>query len=253
MAYNDLCVAAWRAFIERIFMNSTDIFTSAFSDLSAAGRKPVPAVDGKPAVRVKELSERDRRRLLMHFLELDDADRLLRFGTPLPDELITKYVQKMDFARDSVFGVYDGKLNLVGVGHLAFAPREALPVVAGATLKERVGELGVSVSESARGMGIGSKLFERAAIHCRNGDVDTLYMHCLATNQTMIHIAHKAGMEIFREHGEADAYLKLLPANPGSVLQEAVEEQVASFDYAVKANTRAANKWLENLPGFKPD
>ena len=234
-------------------MNSTDIVTSAFADMSAAGRNLPPDDESKPVVRVKELSERDRRRLLMHFLDLDENDRLLRFGTPLPDELITKYVQRLDFSRDAVFGVYDSKFKLVGVGHLAFPLREALPAVTAATAKERVAEFGVSVSDSARGMGVGSKLFERAAIHCRNADVDTLYMHCLASNQTMIHIAHKAGMEIFRDQGEADAYLKILPPSPASVLQEAVQEQVASFDYAIKANARAANKWLENLPGFKAD
>src|SRR4051812_17751462 len=75
----------------------------------------------KPTIRVKELSERDRRRLLMHFLALDDNDRLLRFGTVLPDELITRYVQRLDFSRDTVFGVYDDNLRLTGVGHLAFA------------------------------------------------------------------------------------------------------------------------------------
>jgi RimJ/RimL family protein N-acetyltransferase len=205
----------------------------------------------KPTIRVKELSERDRRRLLMHFLALDDGDRLLRFGTVLPDELITRYVQKMDFARDAVFGVYGDNLRLVGVGHLAFAPREAMPILRDATLKERIAEFGVSVSASARGMGIGSKLFERAAIHCRNEDIDTLYMHCLASNQTMLRIAKKAGMEIHREYGEADAYLQLAPANPVSVLQEAVEEQFASFDYGFKANSKAAAKWWRRLPGVK--
>jgi RimJ/RimL family protein N-acetyltransferase len=205
----------------------------------------------KPAIRVKELSERDRRRLLMHFLALNDNDRLLRFGSILPDELITRYIQRLDFNRDSIFGVYDDNLALIAVGHLAFAPREALPAVSGATLKSRVAEFGVSVSASARGRGIGTKLFERAAIHCRNEDVDTLYMHCLGSNQTMIHIAKKAGMEIHRAYGEADAYLKLAPANPRSVLREAMEEQVAQFDYTVKANTKAAFKWLGKLPRFK--
>ncbi|MGH8808870.1 MAG: GNAT family N-acetyltransferase, partial [Noviherbaspirillum sp.] len=188
----------------------------------------------KPTIRVKELSERDRRRLLMHFLALDNNDRLLRFGTVLPDEMITRYVQRLDFSRDTVFGVYDDNLRLAGVGHLAVAPREALPVLSGATLKANIAEFGVSVSANARGLGIGSRLFERAAIHCRNEDVDTLYMHCLSSNQTMIHIAKKAGMEIHREYGEADAYLKLNPANPGSMLQEAVEEQFATFDYTFK-------------------
>ena len=187
----------------------------------------------------------------MHFLALNDSDRLLRFGSVLPDELITRYVQHLDFARDTVLGVYDDRLRLVGVGHLAFSPRESRPSGPTATLKARIAEFGVSVSESARGLGIGSKLFERAAMHCRNADVDVLYIHYLTTNQVMMHIASKAGMKIHRDHGEADAYLKLMPANPGSVLQEAMQEQVASIDYTLKANVKAARKLLNNLPGFK--
>ena len=208
---------------------------------------------GRMTVFVKELLERDRRRMLKHFLALNSGDRHLRFGTVLPDELITQYVDKMDFARDTLFGVYNSRFQLVGVGHLAFAPREAFPHSLTATSKDRVAEFGVSVSATARGQGIGTKLFERAAIHCRNADVDTLYMHCLSSNQNMMHIAKKAGMEIRRDHGEADAYLKVLPANPASVLREAVEEQVASLDYGIKANTRAAVKLLSHLPGFKDD
>ncbi|MBV8664898.1 MAG: GNAT family N-acetyltransferase [Burkholderiaceae bacterium] len=203
------------------------------------------------AVRVKEVPERDRRRLLMHFLALGESDRLLRFGSVVPDEFITRYVQHLDFGRDTVFGVYDVNLRLVAVGHLAFAPREALPVLSDTTVKERIAEFGVSVSESARGMGVGTKLFERAAMHCRNADVDTLYMHCLASNQAMMHIARKAGMEIRRDHGDADSYLRLLPASPASVLQEAVEEQVASLDYTIKANAKAAVKIFNSITGYK--
>ncbi len=207
----------------------------------------------QPVVRVKELSERDRRRLLMHFLDLADSDRLLRFGNVLPDELVTRYVQRLDFSRDTVFGVFDADLKLVGVGHLAFVPCDTKPVFTSATEKERIAEFGVSVSSSARGRGIGTRLFERAAIHCRNEDVDTLAMQCLSSNQTMIHIARKAGMQIQRAHGEADAFLKLSPANPASMLQEAVEEQVASLDYTIRANTRAAARWLSQLPAHLPN
>lgn len=199
----------------------------------------------RPTVLVKQLEERDRRRMLKHFLLLDDSDRLLRFGTVLPDEQIAVYVGKIDFRRDTVYGVYNRLFKLVAVGHLAFAPKEKIPMGSITTTKDQVAEFGVSVSQSARGLGIGSKLFERAAIHCRNSDVDTLYMHCLSSNQTMIHIAKKAGMEIQRDHGEADAYLRLLPPNPASVLQEAIEEQFATIDYTLKANTRAAVKFFE--------
>lgn len=208
---------------------------------------------GKSSLRVKELSERDRRRLLMHFLELDEDDRLLRFGNVLTDEVITRYVQRLDFSRDALFGVYDDDLALVGVGHLAFAPREALPGLQRATEKARIAEFGVSVSASARGLGIGTRLFQRAAIHCRNEDVDTLIMVCLASNKRMIHIAHKAGMEIHTEFGEANAYLKIAPADPHSMLREAVEEQFASLDYTFKANTRAAVKWWRRLPRFRKE
>lgn len=223
-------------------MNTSDIFPD--------GKAPGLTHSSPHTVFVKELSERDRHRILRHFLALKNSDRLLRFGTYLPDEMIAKYVEGLDFSRDTVFGVVSRNFRLVGVGHLAFAPRQADDDISD---KDKIAEFGVSVSDTARGKGVGSKLFERGAIHCRNVDVDTLYMHCLASNQTMIHIAKKAGMEIFREYGEADAYLKVLPADAVSVLKEAVQEQVAAIDYSIKANARAAVKWLGNLPGIKHD
>jgi RimJ/RimL family protein N-acetyltransferase len=202
------------------------------------------ARSARPAIMVKQLEERDRRRMLKHFMALDDSDRLLRFGTVLPDEQLTRYVNKIDFARDTVYGVYSRVFKLLAVGHLAFAPKEQLSVAGALNDKDTVAEFGVSVSRAARGMGIGSKLFERAAIHCRNADIDTLYMHCLSSNQTMMHIAKKAGMQIEREYGEADAHLRLLPPSPGTVMQEAIEEQFATIDYTLKANARAAVKWF---------
>ncbi|WP_313166961.1 GNAT family N-acetyltransferase [Massilia oculi] len=195
---------------------------------------------GQPPVLVKELGERDRRRVLRHLLALDSDDRLLRFGSMIPDEQITAYVEKIDFSRDIVFGVLNNVFQLVGMGHLAFASADGRK----STTKEQVAEFGVSVSKSARGQGVGTRLFQRAATHCRNSDVDTLYMQCLTSNQTMMHIARKAGMRIKREYGEADAHLELPPPSPGSVMAEALEEQFAAIDYTVKANTRAAMKFF---------
>jgi RimJ/RimL family protein N-acetyltransferase len=194
---------------------------------------------GRGPVLVKELGERDRRRMLRHLLALDKNDRLLRFGSMVPDEQITAYVGKIDFSRDIVFGVLNNVFQLVGMGHLAFAAADGKK-----TDKQQVAEFGVSVSSSARGQGVGTRLFQRAAIHCRNSDVDTLYMQCLTSNQTMMHIAKKAGMRIKREYGEADAHLELPPPSPGSVMAEALEEQFAVIDYTVKANARAAVKFF---------
>ncbi len=209
------------------------------SPLARWMRPGTPQKQRRPVL-VKQLSERDRRRMLKHFMALDDSDRLLRFGSILPDEQLEAYVQRIDFSRDMVYGVVNRMFRLVAVGHLAFAPKDKLAAGAG-TSKDRIAEFGVSVSSSARGRGIGSKMFERAAMHCRNSDVDVLYMHCLTSNATMMHIAKKAGMEIQRDRGEADAYLKLLPPSPSSMLQEAIEEHVATLDYNYK---RFATKLL---------
>jgi GNAT superfamily N-acetyltransferase len=226
-------------------MDSQKLFSNPFRRRAADGK---PA--SRPTIPIKELHERDRRRVLRHFLELETSDRLLRFGSALSDERVEHYVNTIDFSRDMVYGVYNRVFRLIAIGHLAFAPKEASPIK-GATSKDRVAELGVSVLGQARGMGIGSKLFGRAVIHCRNNDIDTLYMHCLSSNRTMMHIAKKAGMEIHRDYGEADAYLKLPPPDPASIMHEAVQEQFATLDYTFKANVRAAVKWLDRLPGRK--
>ena len=195
-------------------------------------------VAGRAPVLVRELGEKDRERLLAHFLELGEEDRLLRFGQVTPDHVIENYVRTLDFARDTVFGVFDGGLRLVGVGHLAYLPAEG---------NTRTAEFGVSVSESVRGEGIGTKLFERAAIRSRNTHVTTLYIHCLSRNTTMMHIAKKAGMKIEYAYGEADAYLTLAPADQNSIISEMLQEQAAVFDYVIKRQARNTSKFIESF------
>jgi GNAT superfamily N-acetyltransferase len=187
---------------------------------------------------VRELTAIDRERLQAHFLALDEDDRLLRFGQIVPDHVIENYVRSIDFSRDTVFGVFNNQLQLVGVGHLAYLTAEG---------DKRTAELGVSVLESVRGQGIGSKLFERAAMRSRNTHVTMLYMHCLSRNSTMMHIAKKAGMKIEYAYGEADAYLTLAPADQSSIITEMLQEQAAVFDYALKRQARQASKIFESF------
>jgi RimJ/RimL family protein N-acetyltransferase len=153
--------------------------------------------------------------------------------------VIENYVRTIDFSRDTVFGVFDRELKLIGVSHLAYLPVEGD--------NKRTAEFGVSVLESARSEGIGTKLFERAAIRSRNTHVSVLYMHCLSRNTTMMHIAKKAGMKIEYAYGEADAYLTLPPADQTSILAEMLQEQAAVFDYALKRQARNAKKIFESL------
>ena len=202
------------------------------------GRADAVGNAGSAPVLVRELASKDREQMLTHFLSLDEEDRLLRFGQMVPDHVIENYVRTIDFGRDTVFGVFDHDLELIGVGHLAYLPADG---------DKRTAEFGVSVLESARGRGVGSKLFERAAIRSRNTHVTTLYMHCLSRNARMMRIAKKAGMEINFAYGEADGYLSLPPADTQSMLSEMMQDQIAAFDYALKRQLRNARRLVGAL------
>jgi GNAT superfamily N-acetyltransferase len=199
-----------------------------------------PETRRKARTMVRQLTAADAQRLVAHFVALDDDDRVLRFGQRTADAVIENYVRGIDFANDAVFGVFDDQLKLIAVGHLAYLPVKDED-------ESRTAEFGLSVLREARGTGVGSALFARAAMRSRNSGVGTLYMHCLAHNATMMHIARKAGMDIHRDYGEADAYLTLPPADSASIIGEMFQEQAAVFDYAIKHQARHASQFIGSL------
>lgn len=182
-------------------------------------------------VHVRRLEVESRPKLEAHFLSLSSEDQHLRFGTSLSKDAIADYVARIDFVRDAVFGVYDDELAIAGVAHLARNPDAA--------------ELGLSVAPGFRGKGIGSALFRRAHEHARNHLIHALFMHCLAENETMMHIARKAGMKIVIHPGEAQAFLDLPPWSPSTIARELIEDQAALCDFALKSQVLAARNALE--------
>jgi len=199
------------------------------------------------AVAVRELHAGHRAEILRHLLLLNDEDRRLRFGTQTPDEVIRQYVEHLDFNRDTIFGSFDSQLNLIGMAHLAY-----LPMVKG---RANGAEFGVSVLPNGRGQGVGTALLARAAVHSRNTRIETLLVHCLANNKAMMRLAKNAGMLVEYAHGDADAYLKLPPANPGTIVEEAANGQWADFDYAIKENFKRSNDawfWFLGKPVIRP-
>ena len=193
-------------------------------------------------VSVLELSSIHLDKIRFHLKELDEEDRLLRFGMFASDLFLDNYVNSFDFSRDVFFGVFNLDLNLVGFAHLAYCITLKAP--------SRDAEFGVSVSASGRGIGIGTALFMRAAIHCRNSNIDILYVHCLSTNAGMMHIAKKAGMLVEKSHGEADAFLRITPGNHASVLKEALEAQAAIVDYSIKRSVKQTLKIAKRIYRF---
>jgi RimJ/RimL family protein N-acetyltransferase len=198
-------------------------------------------------VPVRELHAGHRDQILRHLLLLNEEGRRLRFGTQTPDEVIHHYVEGLNFNRDKVFGSFDSQLNLIGMAHLAYLPKTKG--------QAQAAEFGVSVLPGGRGQGIGTALLARASVHSRNTRIETLFVHCLANNRAMMHLAQKAGMRVEYAYGDADAYLKLPPANPGTIVEEAANEQWADFDYALKENLKRSNdawSWLLGKPIARP-
>ena len=185
---------------------------------------------------VKELSRIDRGALEAHFLALAAEDRRLRFGIALSDTAVRAYVARIDFGHDAAYGILDDELRIVGAAHLARDKHNA--------------ELGVSVLPGHRGRGLGGALLARAHTHARNWGVRALFMHCLTENGTIMHLARKQGMEIVAESGEADAWLKLPPADASSHFSEVFAQRVALLDHALK--TQLAN--ARRIAGaFRPE
>lgn len=183
-------------------------------------------------VPIRSLGPSHRPRIAKHLLALDEHDRYLRFGYAANDEQIGRYVDGLDFERDDIFGIYNRKLQLLAMAHLAFSNSPTMQSCA---------EFGVSVLKKARGRRYGSRLFERAVMHARNEGVDMLFIHALSENTAMLKIARSAGAVLERAGSETDAYLRLPPATLDSRMSEIVEEQLARTDYRLKV--QAKNFW----------
>jgi len=184
-------------------------------------RAPVPIVPIRP------IGPEHRPQLLEHFLALNSDDRYLRFGYAASDERIRAYVDSIQFGQDEIFGVFNRKLELLAVAHIA--------IEAGQTQRA---EFGVSVLPRGRGLGIGTRMFARAAVEARNHGLRVLYMQCLSSNGAMLKIARRAGMKVHNEGGETEAYLELPDDNYQSHLDALVENQTGQIDYWVKATLR---------------
>jgi RimJ/RimL family protein N-acetyltransferase len=194
------------------------------SAAGAGGRFPKAAL-----VPIRSLRPRHRAAVLAHLLALSDTDRYLRFGYAAQDALIERYVEGLDFDRDQVFGIFNRRLRLIAVAHLAYAQDPKA---------DRCAEFGVSVLPECRGKGLGAKLFARAQLHAQNDRISLLFIHALSENSAMLKIARKAGAKVERFGTESDAYLQLPARTLQSQMNEAVDAQIADTDYCLKVQAQ---------------
>jgi len=180
-------------------------------------------------VPIRSLGANHRARIARHLMALDAHDRYLRFGFFASDEQIQRYVDSLDFERDEIFGIYNRRLELIAMAHLAFSVDADLSACA---------EFGVSVLRSVRGRGYGARLFDRAIMHARNEGVSRLFIHALSENAAMLKIARNAGAVVERDGSESHAHLRLPIATFDSRLSELMAEQLAQTDYRIKVQAK---------------
>jgi RimJ/RimL family protein N-acetyltransferase len=209
-----------------------DVVTSANSAGNRLDRPTDPARRWTP---IRSLAERHRPRILAHLLALPEHDRYLRFGYAASDAQIARYIDSINFAHDEVFGVFNRRLELIALAHLASLP------------KQREAEFGASVLPKARGRGYGARMFDRAVTHARNRGVDTLLIYALSQNTPMLRIARAAGATVESEGGEALARLRLPPDNLCSHLDAFWESSAAEVDYRLKAQGRLMTEVLGSI------
>jgi RimJ/RimL family protein N-acetyltransferase len=197
-------------------------------------------------VPIRSLAKRHHKRISHHLLSLNESDRYLRFGFPATDEQIQRYVDSLNFERDEVFGIFNRRLELISMAHLAYLP------VSNETPQGKVAaEFGVSVIKRARGRGYGARLFEHAVLHARNRGCERLFIHALSENTAMLKIARNAGATVRRDGPEAEAWLQLPPDNISSQLGGMVGQHFAEVDYQLKVHAHRLNDWLNVLSEVK--
>jgi len=203
---------------------------------AAASAAPV---EGSRASRswvpIRSLGPRHRERIVAHLVALDPRSRYLRFGHQASEGQISRYVDTLDFEHDEVFGIFNRRLELIAMAHLAYRRADATRG------REASAEFGVSVVPHARRRGFGRRLFDHAMLHGRNRGVVAIFIHALSENTAMLRIARDAGATVQREGSESEAWLALPPDSIASHLDEFLGERAAEIDYRLKHHAHHMN------------
>ncbi|RYF06941.1 MAG: GNAT family N-acetyltransferase [Comamonadaceae bacterium] len=206
--------------------------------LRPAAAGPHRAPSSPVMVPIRSLGPQHRERIAAHLMRLEPADRYLRFGYSANDEQVQRYVDQLDFERDEVFGIFNRRLEIVAMAHLAFAPQAE---------HHSCAEFGVSVLRHLRGRRFGARLFERAVMHARTAGVSMMFIHALSENAAMLKIARNAGATVRRDGSESEAYLQLPPASFDTRMAEIVVQHYGEVDYQIKKQARQFWNFLAGL------
>jgi GNAT superfamily N-acetyltransferase len=173
-------------------------------------------------------TRRHFQQLARHFLALGPVDRFLRFGWVMSDVEVVAYLECLFVSTDSVCAVVEPNRNISGVLHL-----------------ESMGcgvNLGLSVSASARSVGIGTQLLQRAHLLAGARGLKTLFVRNLNVNLALQRLALRLGMNVACAPNARTASLEV----PGTRDRDTRHDQLAGKITLADDSLRA--QWSET-PG----
>jgi len=151
------------------------------------------------------------------YLSLSPEDRRKRFCCTLSDETISKYVDRLDFSRNTVLGAFDQQAQIIGLAELI---RDT-----------DAGEAAFSVRPDRRGEKIGTRLMERLLLRARMCGIRKVFVMFLSDNTPMRRMAIRAGMSVRSVDGEAHAERELPAPGAEELSRWFIEESLAHSGY----------------------
>lgn len=156
-----------------------------------------------------------------HLKALDTESRVLRFGAPIPDEIIDNICDKIeeDPQHHVLFAIENDCLEFIAVGHIAMFNDM---------------EMAFSVHKEYQHKGMGDALMTRVIQHCRTLGHLKGFMVCLPHNQAIKHLCQKHNIKIHTEYGETTADVELPRASVATYIDEATSRNLGIFDFMAK-------------------
>jgi GNAT superfamily N-acetyltransferase len=162
---------------------------------------------------IRALTVFEREAVRKFYLSLSADDRRKRFCCTLSDDTISSYVDRVDFARDTILGAFDEQAKIVGLAELVRGT--------GAS------EMAFSVRPDRRGQKIGTKLIQKLMLRARLCGIAKVFVMFLSDNTPMRRMATRAGMALSIVDGEAHAQRELEAPSAEELAQWFMEESIS--------------------------
>ena len=166
---------------------------------------------------IRPLTVFERENVRSFYLSLSADDRRRRFCCTLSDETISKYVDRLNFTRDTVMGAFDAHAQIIGLAELVRGPKES--------------EMAFSVRPDRRCQKIGTTLLDRLIARAGMCGIRKVFVLFLSDNTPMRKMATRAGMPVETAEGESYAARELPVPSAEDLRRWMVEEGLSHGGY----------------------